>query len=76
MILKATPIAAPESVTDAGAFLVRLEDLQGDGDYSWALDTIEGIYETVTEQGRVTTGQLRAINNIVASVKDRSQWRR
>lgn len=74
MMLKATPLK-PESVTDAGAFLVRLEDLQGDDDYSWASETIEGIYATVTESGRVTAGQLRAIDNVVAAVEDRPRWR-
>ncbi len=76
MILKATPIEEPESVTDPFEFLARLEDLEGDGDYSWAWDTITGIYDTVERTGRVTAGQLRAIDNIQASIVDRqSGWR-
>lgn len=56
--------AEPESVTDVFAFLSRLEDLRAEDDYDWASDTIEGIYTTVTASGKVTEGQLRAINNI------------
>ncbi len=76
MILHAKPIEEPESVTDPSAFLSRLEDLEGDGHYSWAWDTITGIYDTVERTGCVTAGQLRAIDNIQASVVDRqSGWR-
>ena len=64
-MIPATPKPEPpESVTDPFAFLTRLEDLRADSEYDWASDTIEGIYTTVTESGRVTEGQLRAIDNI------------
>ncbi len=75
MILQAKPIAESESVTDPSAFLARLEDLRVDSDYDWASDTIEGIYTTITESGRVTAGQLRAIDNIVDGAQ-RGRWRR
>ncbi len=75
MMLKAKPLAALESVTDPGAFLARLEDLRADTDYDWASETLDGIYTTVTERGRVTAGQLRAIENIVDGAT-RGRWRR
>lgn len=74
-MIKATPLPPPESATDASDFLTRLEDLRDDSDYEWAADTLEGISETVTERGRVTAGQLRAIDNIVAAVENRPRWR-
>ena len=63
-MIHAKPIEEPESVTDVFDFLSRLEDMRADDDYDWASDTLEGIYTTVTASGRVTDGQLRAINNI------------
>ena len=75
-MLNAKPrVAAPESVRDPSDFLVRLEELRDDLDYDWAADTIEGIYMTVTATGRVSQGQLRAIDNITAAVADRPRWR-
>jgi hypothetical protein len=75
-MIPATPKPEPpRSVTDPFDFLTRLEDLRADTDYEWASDTIEGIYTTVTESGRVTDGQLRAIDNIEDAVEQRPQWR-
>ncbi len=75
-MIPATPKPTPpESVTDAFAFLSRLEDLCADSDYDWASDTIEGIYTTVTKMGRVTSGQLQAIDNITAAVEDQPRRR-
>ncbi len=74
MILKATPIEEPESVTDPSAFLARLEDLTHDEDFRWAADTLEGIYETVCRTDRVTAGQLRAIDNIEGAHQG-AHWR-
>lgn len=54
---------------DAQAFLRDLEDLQNDDRYTWALGTIEGIYETVTRTREVTGNQRRAIENICAKVE-------
>ncbi len=61
-MIHAKPLEEPESVTDVVEFLSRLEGMQ-DG-YAWASDTLDGIYTTVTETGRVTAGQVRAIDNI------------
>ncbi len=78
MIRHATPRTDPENVTDAGAFLDRLHDLCTDRAYDWASDTIEGIADTVMRTGRVTEGQLRAIDNIETAVAERfrTSWRR
>ena len=76
-MLKAKPIEEPESVTDPFDFLSRLEDLRADSTYNFASDTIEGIYETVRERGRVTAGQQRAIENIEdGAARYRQGWPR
>jgi hypothetical protein len=45
-------------------FLQELANMQDQRRYSFAGDTIEGIYTTVEHSGYVTDGQRRAINNI------------
>ena len=76
-MLKATPqrTPPPESLISASDFLAHLEDLSHDDQYRWALDTIEGISETVSKTGRVTLRQQTAIDNIVDSVVSRPRWR-
>ena len=74
-MIKAKPIEVPESVTDPSGFLSRLEDLANDENFRWAADTIEGIHETVTASGRVTSGQLRAIDNIEEGGRRHSRGR-
>ena len=75
MIRKAEPLPEPESVTDPFEFLSRLEDMRADSDFEWASDSIEGIYTTVTASGRVTEGQLRAIDNIEDGARRHSRGR-
>jgi hypothetical protein len=49
---------------EAEELLQRIEDMQNSDDYLWAQDTLEGIHDTVSMSGRVTEGQVRAIDNI------------
>ena len=45
-------------------FLQELANMQDQRRYSFAGDTLEGIYTTVEHSGYVTAGQRRAVNNI------------
>jgi hypothetical protein len=45
-------------------FLARIDDLITSGEFDWALDTLEGIQETVQKTHYVTKGQERAVTNI------------
>lgn len=45
-------------------FCEKIDDLILTDNYSWALDTLEGIRETVERSRRVTDGQRRAVENI------------
>lgn len=58
--------ARATTLEEVNAFLVRLEDLQNSGDYTWASESLAGIHETVEKAGRVTPNQQRAIDNIEA----------
>ncbi len=55
-----------ESVTDVTEFLSKVQDMCDSGKFTWADDTLEGIYNTVSESGYVTSGQQRAVENIAA----------
>jgi len=49
-------------------FLQALAEMQDQRKYTFASDTIEGIYTTVEHSGYVSAGQRRAINNIRKSM--------
>ena len=49
---------------DAGQLLTQIEEMQNSGDYTWASDSLEGIYTTVEAAGYATEGQQRAVDNI------------
>lgn len=53
-----------EHQRDVADFLHELSNMQDQRRYTFAGDTIEGIYTTVNHSGFVTAGQRRAINNI------------
>jgi hypothetical protein len=56
-----------DSPLDDGAwsdFCAEIDRLIMSDDYAWALDTLEGIRETVSRYQHVTEGQRRAIANI------------
>jgi hypothetical protein len=61
---------------EARAFLDDIEELQSDGGkYQWAVETLNGIYETVQRTKSVTEGQRRAVSNIRNSVEERERGR-
>lgn len=45
-------------------FLAEVSNMLDSRRYSFAADTLEGIYSTVDHAGYVTAGQRRAVNNI------------
>ena len=45
-------------------FVGRIEELLDDPAYGWAMQTLEGIKDTVEHSQRVTEGQQRAVANI------------
>lgn len=49
---------------DVKHFLTHLADLIDDGTVKWAYSTLQGIYESVQQSGKVTEGQQRAVANI------------
>ena len=49
---------------DAAQLLVQIEEMQNSSDYTWASDSLEGIYTTVEAAGYATEGQQRAVDNI------------
>jgi hypothetical protein len=62
-------------------FIAEIDDLTASDDYTWALDTLSGIRETVEKTRRVTEGQRRAVKHIEAArTKEASRryegWRR
>lgn len=52
------------SVVEVAPFLSQIEHMRGLRCYSFADETLRGIYDTVEEKGYVTDGQRRAIVNI------------
>ncbi len=63
--------AVTKSVSPPAEFLAWIEELQNSGDYHWASDTLEGIYTTVENSGRVTRRQEEAVRNIEESQSKR-----
>ena len=51
--------------------LEEIDDMLGDDDYNFAVDTIEGIREWVSDEEHCTDGQKEAIENIRESVENR-----
>ena len=49
--------------------------MMSDTDYDFALETVEGIHDTIEKNQHVTPGQIRALDNIYNSVKDREDDR-
>ena len=63
-----SPIEPPDDRdTPWGRFLSEIDDLLADGHYTWAEDTLKGIYDTVAEKRWVTENQRRAVANIAAA---------
>lgn len=60
------PLEVPLTL-EAKYLLARCDNLLGTAE--WALDTIEGIAETVRATGIVTPNQLRAIENIESAAE-------
>jgi hypothetical protein len=65
------PIASSAPIdprdTEWYRFARDIDDLLATGHYSWALETLTKIQETVEERQCVTEGQRRAVTNIEAS---------
>lgn len=51
--------------------LQELEELCLDDDFSWAIDTLQGIAETIEERKHITERQSDAITNIKEAVERR-----
>lgn len=49
---------------DPDKWIKKLDRMLKDSDYSWAWDYLERVRDWIAEHGRVTTGQMEAINNI------------
>lgn len=60
---------APQDVRDTAWFQFRQEimELEESGRYEWAIDTLNGIAESVEKYQMVTLGQRRAVENIRAA---------
>jgi hypothetical protein len=52
---------------EANYFLQELSNMLDSKEFGFAVDTLEGIYETVEKNGFVSAGQQRAVNNIRTS---------
>jgi len=61
-------VEAPESAdvrdTEWYSFVGLIDDLQASGNFDWAVETLNGIRETVLHRRQVTEAQKRAVNNI------------
>ena len=56
-------------------YLKAADLMMSDTDYDFALETVEGIHDTIEKNQHVTLGQIRALDNIYNSVKDREDDR-
>lgn len=45
-----------------------IEEMIDSGDFDWAEDTLEGIYDWVDDHQHITDGQMLAIDNIASKV--------
>ena len=78
-----TPIDAPDPDDRAAPwsrFLDEIDDLLQTGQFTWAEDTLNGIYDSVRQKRWVTEGQKTAVRNIAAARSEdrprRGVWRR
>jgi hypothetical protein len=81
LALNDTPIeSADERETSWGRFVDEIETLLATGRFTFALETLEGIAETVRLTERVTPAQRRAVENIEAGQnlqrRINRRWRR
>lgn len=53
---------------DPEAWKRVIESMLDEKDYQFASETLEGIWETIDNTGRVTSGQINAVQNIRRSV--------
>jgi hypothetical protein len=57
---------------DPQDYLDEITEMLEDGvRYAWAESTLSGIYNTISQTGRVSDGQINAITNIKASATNR-----
>ena len=56
------------------SLLARLSEMVEDDDYDWAIDTLEGIQNTVTVNECCTDRQREAVENIEDAVARRRDW--
>jgi hypothetical protein len=74
------PLVRPAPVddrdTDWYKFAAEIEALIDGGQYDWALDTLQGIRQSVLDFKVVTVGQRQAIANIEAARGRADGWRR
>jgi len=47
--------------------LDEIEDMLSDDEYSFAADTLQGIYDWIEEHEHCTQGQIEAVHNIYGS---------
>lgn len=68
----------PEDARDTEwyRFLQRVEELIATGRANWALETLEGIQETVEARKVVTEGQRRAVDHIETKAYESRRSRR
>lgn len=55
---------------DYEGLMTRIENLIEDGRYHWAMDTLSGIRETVSDKEHATERQMAAIENISGALRD------
>jgi fibrillarin-like rRNA methylase len=48
----------------AEKWLPIISDMSNDESYAYASDTLDGIYDDVCEEGRITDAQIQAVENI------------
>lgn len=54
----------PATNEDPQQWLRTIENMLDSGNYFYAEDTLEGIFETIEDSGRITSRQIQAITNI------------
>ena len=74
------PRATERPQSDPIRFAQRIKAMLLDASYLYAMDTLEGILETVERTGYATEGQIRAVNNIADGAERHEErlegWRR
>lgn len=61
-----------DKVEEYQAIIGRM--MSDDRTYGFAHSTLSGIYDAIEETGTITDGQIRAVDNIKKSVKNRSPY--